>query len=120
MVTRDNNGEKIKKNTEQFKSYFKEGSEVEFGGNLCRKQRIKPFGEKGYFEPMQFKICRHNFFLSGMFVTRTNKTNVLFCGAFLFYSLHRGSYKLKDSGAYSINNFHDLAQVTYNGSSLHP
>lgn len=49
MVIRANNGEKIKKNTELFKSYFKGGSEVEFGGNVCRKERIKPFGGKGIY-----------------------------------------------------------------------
>lgn len=85
---------------------------------ICvEKREQNHLGEKGYIEPMQFKICGHKFFLFGMFMTKTNKTNVLICGAFLFYPLHGENHELKDYGAYSTNNFHDLVQVTYDGSS---
>lgn len=63
----DNNGEKIKKNTDKkntewFKSYFKGRSEVEFGGNLCRKENKTIWGKRNILIQCSLKFVGTNFF----------------------------------------------------------
>lgn len=79
------------------------------------------FGEKGYTEPVYLAFLGIvPVFLSGTFMISINKTNILIHGALLLYQLHRGNHILKDSGTHSMDNFHELAHVTYDDGSLPP